>query len=159
KDDKVGASLVAYKLPSKSKQAAARSPKASAPVAANPDEFGRTPLHDAALAGKIDAAAKLLAGGADPNAGDAYQTTPLHLACRGAHLAMVRELVESGASVNAINAAGSTPLHEAALGGDRQIVEFLLLHGANRLARDRRQMTAADVAAARHNDRIASMLR
>ena len=49
--------------------------------------------------------------------------------------------------------------HEAALGGDSQIVEFLLLHGADRLARDRGGMTAADVAAARHNERIASMLR
>ena len=152
--------LVAYKLPAKLKRTGALSPGlASASPAAHPDEFGRTPLHDAALAGKIDAAAKLLAGGANPNAADAYQTTPLHLACRSAHLEMVRELVESGASVNATNAAGSTPLHEAALGGNPQIVQFLLLHGADRLARDRRQMTAADVAAARHNDRIASLLR
>lgn len=159
-DDEGAPLLVAYKLSAKSKRTGTLSPGAvSGSPASDSDEFGRTPLHDAALAGKIDAAAKLLAAGADPNAVDAYQTTPLHLACRGAHLEMVCELVEAGASVNAINAAGSTPLHEAALSGDPQIVQFLLLHGANRLARDRHGMTAGDVAAARHNDRIASMLR
>ena len=79
------------------------------------DDFGCTPLHDAARSGSEQVVAMLLNGGAKVNDRDAYGNTPLHLACRESREGVARLLVDKGADVNAANSAGSTPLHEAAL--------------------------------------------
>jgi len=111
------------------------------------DEFGYTPLHDAASSGDGGAVERLLALGADVNARDDGGTTPLLLACRHGQIQIARLLLEHGAEPNARSDAGATALHEAALAGDAQIVRLLLDHGARAGARDLRGRTAEAVAA------------
>lgn len=61
-----------------------------------------TGLHAAAARGEAAEIARLVAGGADPNARDGYRRSPLHVAAyRGQHEAM-RALVKAGANPNAL---------------------------------------------------------
>lgn len=122
------------------------------------DDFGRTPLHAAALSGSEGAARRLLDGGADPSAADDYGTTPLHLACRGGSVALVQLLLSHGSDPNARSAAGTTPLHEAASAGDQATVRLLLEAGAKPEAVDDRGRTPAEVARAHGFPELAATL-
>ena len=84
---------------------------------------GFTALHLAAFFGHEDAAALLLAHGADANAvarNDELRVTPLHSAAAGAHASIVKLLLEQGADPNARQGGGFTALHAAASNGDRE---------------------------------------
>ena len=122
------------------------------------DEFGRTPLHDAAAAGALKAVRALLDAGADARVADDYGTTPLHLACRRGHIAIARLLLERGADVNARSAAGATPLHEAALAGDETLVGLLLDCGARPDRRDALSRSPADIASRHDFARVTALL-
>jgi truncated hemoglobin YjbI len=100
---------------------------------------GRTLLHDAATAGRLELMTLLLQLGADPNGGEGH--SPLYdLANAGPTpngAAAVRLLVAAGADVNA--AEGSkrcTALHMAARRGNVPVAEALLDSGARLDARD-----------------------
>lgn len=89
----------------------------------HPDRVGRqygpsckTPLHDAADFGRVDAARILLAHGADPEARDRYGRAPLHYAAREGHPELVTFLVERGADPDVGDRGGRTPLMEAVSG-------------------------------------------
>jgi ankyrin repeat protein len=103
----------------------------SAPAAVSADGF--TPLHLAAFFGQTEAAALLLARGAEVDArGRGWMTgTPLHSAASGRHAAIVRLLLEAGADPDARQSSGWTPLHAAAHNGDLATVELLLGAGAD----------------------------
>jgi hypothetical protein len=122
------------------------------------DDFGRTPLHAAALSASEEMGRRLLESGADPSAADDYGTTPLHLACRGGSLMMVRLLLSHGSDPNARSAAGTTPLHEAASAGDAPMARLLLQSGAKAETTDNRGRTPADVARAHGFPELASTL-
>lgn len=64
------------------------------------DNEHRTPLHRAAVLGKVDVAQVLIANGADVNAKDEYAAGPLSYAVGAHELAMARLLLESGAEVD-----------------------------------------------------------
>jgi cytohesin len=74
------------------------------------DAQGRTPLIEAAFAGRTDCAAALLSAGADPNATDIDGWTPLMEASSKGRFAVVRQLLAAGAQVNVRNEAGRTAL-------------------------------------------------
>ncbi|MCY4488482.1 MAG: ankyrin repeat domain-containing protein [Deltaproteobacteria bacterium] len=125
------------------------------------DQFGRTPLHNAA--DEIEAPAvitTLLNAGADVNAsalwtppGESTITfnrgTPLHIAAGdNQNPEVIRALLRAGADLNARNGLGETPLHEAA--GDNQnpeVIRALLRAGADLNARDNTGDTPLHVAA------------
>ncbi len=76
--------------------------------------FGRdggTPLHDAAVQGRVSVAKILLSAGADVNARDADGLTPLHTAAAWGHVELARMLLAAGADANAGDNQHQTPLH------------------------------------------------
>jgi ankyrin repeat protein len=125
-----------------------------------PGTHRASPLHVAALHGRLGAARLLLDHGADPNAG-AIKTsdgsdnpleptapghTPLFDAIGKKHLDVAELLLERGARVDVANAGGATPLHIGAIAGE-PAVRLLLKHGAKPNVADRYGLTPLHLAA------------
>jgi ankyrin repeat protein len=103
------------------------------------DRYGKTPLMVAAAFGNVDAVRRLLALGADIEAGDTVTgARALHHAARMGHagLPAARVLAAAGADVNAGAFHGETPLHLAASYGHIGMIAFLAESGASLEARD-----------------------
>ena len=112
------------------------------------DALGRTPLHWAVRAGKVEAVAGLLAAGAEVNAVDIDGETPLHHAVRLGRRKIVQMLLENGSGPDAAARYRTRALHLAARGGRVAIVQSLVSHGASLDAADRFGCTALHDAAA-----------
>lgn len=101
----------------------------------------RTPVHAAIAAmpadsGELDlyrdAAALMIARGAEPGAWDRNGVTPLHLAARKSSTALVEWLIQAGASVNRDDDSGRTALWYAAAGRHNpDVFETLLRNNAD----------------------------
>jgi len=101
------------------------------------DDQGLTPLYYAAVPGGEDLVKRLLAAGADPNAGHPTYGTPLHKAMEHADCEeLVDILLEHGADPAAENEAGVTPLSMA--GSDVALTKRLLQAGVSLRALDQR---------------------
>ncbi len=114
---------------------------------ATPDGF--TPLQLAAFFGAPQAAAALIAAGADLNAeaANAMRIQPLHAATAGGHTEIAKMLIDAGADVNTAQRHGWTPLHTAASHGDAEVVAALLAAGASPDKANDDGRTPADLAA------------
>ncbi|CAM1508997.1 Fc.00g027360.m01.CDS01 [Cosmosporella sp. VM-42] len=123
------------------------------------DHNGRTALHLAAVAGKLDMS-KLLANelGVKKEAKDQWGGTPLHCAAEGGHEAIVRLLVELGADKEAKDQEGGTPLHYAARGGHEAIMRLLVELGADKEAKDQWGGTPLHCAARGGHEAIVRLL-
>ncbi|MBK5106414.1 MAG: ankyrin repeat domain-containing protein [Burkholderiales bacterium] len=93
-------------------------------------------LLDAANAGDIDRARKLLAASADCNERNGDGATALMLAAYAGNLAMVKTLIEAGADVNAADERGWCALSKAVYNaeldrGFADVVQVLIDAGAN----------------------------
>jgi len=95
------------------------------------DEAGRTALHVAAAAGRVDVAALLVARGADVDAADHAGSTPLHLAASSGHDEIGRLLIENKAAIDVRCSAGETPLAKACARGRVKVAARLLAAGAS----------------------------
>jgi ankyrin repeat protein len=102
------------------------------------DERGDTPLHHAALAGRVSAAELLLDHGADLNARNRFGATPLHRAAMRGHLEVVRLLIARGADVNVVDnggliSPGLTPLDyaQSPTYDHPAVADLLLANGAS----------------------------
>ena len=117
------------------------------------DKLGRTPLHYAAMKGRMEVA-RLLIGSKDfkeredtwdgimsaaltriakpakVNAKDPKGITPLHVAAINAHKDVAELLIANGADVNAKTESGRTPLMFAEDIGHSDMVALLKKHGA-----------------------------
>ncbi|XP_078365223.1 transient receptor potential cation channel subfamily A member 1-like isoform X2 [Oculina patagonica] len=109
------------------------------------DEYGKTPLHCAVGAQKLDIVQCLLRYKPDVDAHDDRDDTALHTAARTGNLDIVLALLRDGhANPNAIGNSGCTPLHIAAHldhANSVAICKLLLQHHAKILARDHKNMT------------------
>lgn len=95
------------------------------------DESGQTLLLKASLMGNINAVAKLVEKGADPDAADATGDTPLIEASLSGNLHVVSVLLSAGAAVNRQNHQGETALAFAIVYGHRNICALLASEGAD----------------------------
>lgn len=115
------------------------------------DREGETPLHKAAMAGKLSVTSLLLSHGADANARDTDGWTALHNACSRGYLDLVRLLIDrGGAQIDIQGGRGAwTPLMNAASKGHLPIVRHLTAkYRADPFVRNTAGETAYDVAAA-----------
>ncbi len=129
-------------------------------AAATHSSDGWTPLHLAAFFGGRDAAAELVAAGADLNAlsTNALRNTPLHAAVAGGHVELALFLIEAGADVNAADAGGHTPFHLAAEAGYVPIARALFQRGADAHAVDTEERTPLARAAAKGHTEIVDLI-
>jgi ankyrin repeat protein len=98
------------------------------------DQAGRTPLHYAALEGRVDDVQRMIADGADVGATDNSLMTPLHMACQQGQLDAAATLVDAGAPINALDVHGNGPLWRAVFAykqGGPELVRLLLDAGAD----------------------------
>ena len=121
---------------------------------------GWTPLHYAAFADNVPAAAALIEAGAevDARAKNKFENTPLQVSLLTSSREVARLLISKGARVNATQAEGITALHEAASSGDVEIVRMLLDAGADPLARSSFG-TPLDLALKNRHEETAALLR
>ena len=102
---------------------------------------GFTPLHKAALEGRVSAAELLIDRGAEVDVRRSLGATPLHDAAFRGEASVVKLLIEKGADVNARDVQGSTPLHWATYTGDVSCGELLIGRGADVNAKNRYDAT------------------
>ena len=107
---------------------------------------GETPLHLAAMQGKIDLVISLLAKKADVNAKDNAGWTPLHEACNQGSTEIAEKLLDAGALIDVPGYENDTPLIDAVNNHKVGIVELLLRRGANVNLRNAGGKTALDLA-------------
>ncbi|KAK2850319.1 hypothetical protein Q7C36_009102 [Tachysurus vachellii] len=86
----------------------------------------QTPLHDAALHGRLLTLKKLLSQGIPVDMATLDGITPLHEACVGGHFACAKLLLEQGADANAVSFSGATPLFNACFSGNTALLRLLL---------------------------------
>lgn len=116
---------------------------------ASGDPEGRLSLHQAAVAGRVDEVARLIAEGEDVAATDKALLTPLHLACQQGQLEAARVLLAAGAPVDARDSYGNTPLFKAVFafqGGDPVLIRLLLAAGADPDSKNNTDLSPRDIA-------------
>jgi ankyrin repeat protein len=112
------------------------------------DRLGRTPLHYAANEGLHDEAARLLEGGADPNARDDNGWTPLHFAAQSGALEVAARLLAAGAEVDALDSNGNSALWRAVFSfeGDGASIVALRAAGADPFRANSHGVSAIELA-------------
>jgi ankyrin repeat protein len=92
------------------------------------DDKHNTPLHVAALNGKVEVALSLITDfGCNPNVKGGLGRTMLHTACDGGSVSLVKTLIyEHKADVNALDDQHNTPLHVAVLCGKVEVALYLI---------------------------------
>jgi ankyrin repeat protein len=100
------------------------------------DNFNRTPLHKAAINGRVKIVRMLIDAGADLNVQDEKGWTPLHYPAWAGRVEIARMLIDAGAKLNVQDKWESIPLHYAASNGRVEIVRMLIDAGAKKDIRD-----------------------
>jgi ankyrin repeat protein len=99
------------------------------------DKQGYTPLHVAALTGRLEIIKLILALGGSADVQSRDGATPLMLAASAGRSDSVSLLVEQTSDIDVKDSAGDTALLRAVRGGQHDSIKILLQKGANRRAR------------------------
>lgn len=97
------------------------------------DEYGFTPLIEAAIVDDAEIASLLLDNSADPNFPDSTGGTALHWASENNNLVLARLLLENGADANAYNFSGQPVLVMPTLRRQSEIRQLLIKSGADEI--------------------------
>ena len=119
------------------------------------DDYGGTPLHDAAYKGQAEVISILIKAGADVNAKTDGGSTPLHSAAYKGQAEVIPILIKAGADVHAKNNDGSTPLANAIKEGHSNAAAALKKGGAD-TAGIERQVAKAKAAEAQRKAEAAA---
>lgn len=119
------------------------------------NKVGETPLMIAALKGEPEVARTLIERGATINRAG---WTPLHYAAAGNSLPVLQLLLLHGAQVDARAPNGRTALMLAALHAGDEVVDALLAAGADPQAKERNDLSAADLAGKSGREHLARRL-
>lgn len=95
------------------------------------DEYGFTPLIEAAIINNLEISEILLRNGANPNFRDAAGGTALQWAVENSNLALTKTLLERRATANAYNFAGQPILVMPLLRRKAQLRQLLVKYGAD----------------------------
>ena len=95
------------------------------------DEYGFTPLIEAAIINNIELSKLLLEHGANPNQQDATGGSALHWAAENNNLDLCRLLIKQGANPNSYNFAGQSVVVMPMLRGQKQLKQLFIQAGAN----------------------------
>jgi len=95
------------------------------------DEDGGTPLHTAAMMGRMNAVLYLLERGAEADARNKLNQSPLLFAAYRGDAAIVDTLIGRGAPSDSPDTVGNAPIHYAARQGHMAVVELVLSKGAS----------------------------
>lgn len=94
---------------------------------------GRTPLHEASIAGRIDLVQLCIDRGIDVEASDAYDRQPLHYAAMHGHATLCQYLLERRAKAICVDMDGYTPLIQAVIYGQTACVQIFVSHSGDSL--------------------------
>ncbi|BAC90828.1 ankyrin repeat domain-containing protein [Gloeobacter violaceus] len=122
--------LAQIERPIHTRSGTADTPPAAAPMLSRAATGRGRPLVEAAAAGRLPEAERLLAGGLEIDARDESGWTPLIAAAASGREQMVAFLIQKGADVNARDTSGYTALSHARAGRFTRIVELLTRAGA-----------------------------
>uniref|UniRef100_A0A8C5L256 Ankyrin repeat and SOCS box-containing 9 n=1 Tax=Jaculus jaculus TaxID=51337 RepID=A0A8C5L256_JACJA len=90
-----------------------------------------SPLHDAAINGRLLSLRNLIKQGWSVNLVTADRVSPLHEACLRGHMSCANVLLNHGARVDGMTIDWRTPLFNACVSGSQDCVKLLLQHGAS----------------------------
>lgn len=97
------------------------------------DEYGFTPLIEAAIVDNLEIAKLFLASGANPNLSDVTGGTALHWAAENNNIDFCKLLLSHGANPNAYTLAGQPVLVMPTLRRQKSLRQFLIHSGADEL--------------------------
>lgn len=123
------------------------------------DNYGFTPLQNAATVNDIEQIKFLLNAGADVNKGNEYGNTPLINAVKNQSSEATKILIAAGANVNAKGTFGYTPLMTATIGEWKPGVTMLLKAGADIHATEESGYTPLGLAISHGYPEMATLLR
>ncbi|XP_065771453.1 ankyrin repeat and SOCS box protein 9 isoform X1 [Muntiacus reevesi] len=90
-----------------------------------------SPVHEAAIHGRLLSLRSLINQGWPVNLITADRVSPLHEACLGGHPSCANMLLRHGAQVNGVTVDWHTPLFNACVSGSHECVNLLLQYGAS----------------------------
>ena len=108
--------------------------------------FDETPLHHAAVQGRLHIVEALLSEGANIEATNKDGRTALHLASRNHQVDAVAALLKRDACVDVVDREGMAPLHLAVMENDKDVVLALVNGGSDLIARNGYGLTALQLA-------------
>ena len=117
-----------------------------------------TPLHLAAMYGRVHCVNMLIFSGATVDAVNSNQETPLCVAASQNYVQVAISLIQSGAGINHPSRDQITPLHDAAGWGNTKLAELLITSGADVETSDSLGCTALHHASAGARTETVSML-
>ena len=120
---------------------------------------GETPLMIAAVGNARDAAAELIAQGADVSAREEeHEWTPLHYAARDNSIDVAKLLIDRGAGVDAKDSDGDTPLHIAAQYNSLDMAKLLIDRGVDVEAKEEHGWTPLYTTTWKNSHDVAKLL-